>query len=457
MRKWPLRWKVGFYSAFLAVVATIAGAATTWTVMRYQEIAAFDQRLAMDAHELFRDVEHFNRDAQSDPNAFQEIFVPLALRNRFIEVTDAAGRTLYRSPNLHEPISGDGIKEFHTREIGGRNIRMGEFNEKGLTLRVGADMKDINQIGWDIFYGLLVAIPTVLIVIVIGGRWVASKAIAPVEDVRRAAAQINAQRLDQRLPVPPTGDEIAGLIEVLNSAFDRLQRSFEQSIRFTADASHHLKTPIAVLRAGVEEIMNDAECNVQTHGTAEGLLHRLHQLNSVADNLLLLARADSGRLELHRTEFDLSEVLEGMLDDARAIAEPLDLKVEADVASRLLVHADRKFVEIITQNLIENAIKYNIPGGRVRVTARAMNGAVQLNVGNTGEGIPPDRAAHLFERFYRGRGDERIGGSGLGLSTARELARAHDGDISLLRADAEWTELQVALPQPSRNYRVATP
>ena len=92
----------------------------------------------------------------------------------------------------------------------------------------------------------------------IGGRWVAGKAIAPVEEIRQAAAQITAQRLDQRLPVPPTGDEIAGLIEVLNAAFERLQRSFEQSVRFSADASHHLKTPIAVLRAGIEEIMADS-------------------------------------------------------------------------------------------------------------------------------------------------------------------------------------------------------
>src|SRR5207302_8165492 len=98
----------------------------------------------------------------------------------------------------------------------------------------------------------------------IGAAWVARKAIAPVKDIRQAAAQITAQRLDQRLPVPPTADEIAGLIEVLNTTFERLQRSFEQSVRFSADASHHLKTPIAVLRAGVEEIVADVDCSEST-------------------------------------------------------------------------------------------------------------------------------------------------------------------------------------------------
>ena len=217
-------------------------------------------------------------------------------------------------------------------------------------------------------------------------------------------------------------------------------------MRFSAAASHHLKTPIAVLRAGLEEILGDTECSLHTQATAEGLLQRVHQLNSIADNLLLLARADAGRLDVHMDEFDLSELLEGVLDDTRALAEPLGLAIEAEVPKTLPLKADRAHVAMITQNLLENAIKYNQRGGRIRVAAQARNGSVELSVGNTGEGIPQERAAHLFERFYRGRGDERVSGSGLGLSTARELARAHGGDVSLLRADATWTELK---PQPS--------
>ncbi len=445
-KKWPLRWKLALSAALLAIAATIAGAVTTWTVMRYEEIAAFDRRLTTDAQELFRDVEHFNRSA-GDNRAFQEIFVPLALRNRVIGVTDANGRTLYLSPGLKEPLSSDGIKSFHTRRIGNRSIRMGEFTDGRLTLQVGADLKEINQIGRDIFRGMLAAVPTVLLFVAIGSRWVAKKALAPVENIRRAAAKITAQRLDQRLPVPPTGDEIAGLIEVLNHTFDRLQRSFEQCARFSADASHHLKTPIAVLRAGVEEILHEEHGNTTTQATAEGLLHRVHQLNSIADTLLLLARADAGRLDLHEDDFDLSDLLEGVLDDARALSEPLDLTVEAEVPTHLPLKADRVYVGMIAQNLLENAVKYNRPGGRIRLTASRSNGAVEFSVGNTGDGIPPQRIAHLFERFFRGRADERMEGTGLGLSIARELARAHGGEISLRQADATWTELKVTLPQ----------
>jgi len=352
MRNWPLRWKVALYSAWLAVAATVGGAVTTWFVLHYAEIAAFDRRLTIDAQEFFRDVEHFEGGGATNRRVFNEIFVPLSLRKHLVEVSDASGTVLYLSPRLRQPFPRDGIKTFHNHLIEGQNIRLAEFSENGLTLRAGDDLKAINQVGRDILLAMLGAIPTVLLVTLVGAAWVASKAIAPVEEIRQAAKRITAQRLDQRLPVPPTNDEIAGLIEVINATFERLQRSFEQSARFSADASHHLKTPIAVLRAGVEEIVADIDCSESTQARAEGLLHRILHLSSVVDNLLLLSRADAGRLEVSKADFNLSEVLEGVLDDAVALAEPLDLKVEADVPKHLLLKADRTFVAIIVQNLV---------------------------------------------------------------------------------------------------------
>jgi len=447
MRNWPLRWKVALYSASLAVTATVGGAITTWFVMRHAEIAAFDRRLSTDAQEFFRDVEHFEGGQTNNRRVFKEIFVPLSLRKRLVEVTDASGTVLYLSPRLRKPFPRDGIKNFHNHKVDGQNVRLAEFSENGLTLRAGDDLKEINQIGRDIFLAMLAAIPTVLLITLVGSAWVANKAIAPVEEIRQAAKRITVQRLDQRLPVPPTSDEIAGLIEVLNTTFERLQRSFEQSVRFSADASHHLKTPIAVLRAGVEEILADVNCSESTQERAEALLHRIHHVSSVVDNLLLLSRADAGRLELSKAEFELSEVLEGVLDDALTLAEPLDLKVDADIPKHLLLNADPTFVEMIAQNLVENAVKYNSRGGRIRVEARAVNGEVEMTIGNTGDGIPKDRTGQLFERFYRVRGGERAPGHGLGLSIARELARAHGGDVELVRSDDSWTEMRVRLPQ----------
>ena len=446
MRSWPLRWKIALYSAGLGIVATIAGAATTWTLMRRSEIAAFDQRLAQDAQELFRDVRKFEGGWANNQRAFKEEFVPLALKNRLIEIRGPRGEVLYLSPALEGRVLDDGIERFHRRKINNRSVRVGTFHEADLTLRVGADLAEINRIGRDIIFGMFGAIPTVLLVVALGGRWVASRALGPVEDIRQAAARITPRHLDERLPVPTAKDEIAGLITVLNDTFERLQRSFQQSIRFSADASHHLKTPLAVLRAGIEEILTDPESPATQQARANALLDQVHHLTSISENLLLLARADAGRLELHPTAFDFREVLDGACEDTRILAEPRNISVETEMPSRLPVVADRFAVELMVQNLADNALKYNRQGGSIRFVAHEAENKVELTVANTGEPIPPSRVPHIFERFYRAGTKHPISGHGLGLSIARELALAHAGELLLVRSDVEWTEFRLILP-----------
>lgn len=447
MRKWPIRWKIAAYAAALGVVATAAGACTTWLIMHYWEVAAFDRRLTSDANELFRDIENFEGGWANNRQAFKQAFVPLALRDRFIEVEGANNQILYLSPNLHASIVDDGVEKIHTRKIDNRRLRIGVFHRDGLTAYVGADAREVNQIGRDIVIGMFGAIPTVLIVVILGGRWVAGRAIAPVHDIRKAAERITAQNLDQRLPIPPAADEIAALIGVFNATLDRLQSSFEQSVRFSAEASHQLKTPISVLRAGVEEMLTDPNTPPKQQKRADELLHQIHQLTSIAENLLLLARADAGRLDLQRTEFDLCQVLDGICDDARALAEPYELTVETKMPTRLPLVGDRRSVALILQNLVENAVKYSQPGGCICIYAQAVNASVEVTVKNDGDPIPPERAPHIFERFYRARPDGRTPGPGLGLSIASELTKAHGGSLELVRSDSKWTEFRVRLPR----------
>src|SRR5688572_7054004 len=143
MRRWPLRWKLALYAAALAVIATLAGAATTWTIMRYWQLRAFDQRLALDAQELFRDAENFEGGLTTSSATFQEKFVPLALKDRLIEIRGPAGDLLYLSPNVPASTLQDGIENFHTRKIDGRSVRLGTFHGKGRSeeRRVGKECR----------------------------------------------------------------------------------------------------------------------------------------------------------------------------------------------------------------------------------------------------------------------------------------------------------------------------
>lgn len=438
MKRYSLRWKLVMWAALFAFGSSVVCLWTTWVLLRAQEVQALDRRLATDARELFRDIENFQ--GVNKRQAVTERFVPLALRDRLVEVRGQSGEILYMSPNLSAPVLKDDIDSFHTRTVEGRAVRIGVFHDRELTLHVGADLKDIEQLGWEIVRSLVVVIPVVLLLIAIGSWWLGSVALTPIESIRRAAERITAERLDERIPSQGPHDEIGGLIDVLNATFERLQGSFEQAARFSADASHQLKTPIAILRAGIDEILDQPQVAGEQRQQMEDLLQQTRRLTSVAENLLLLSRADTGRLALRENEFDLRKLLSGSVEDARILGAGKNLQVETDLPEAMPVTGDREMIALTLQNLIENAVKYNRPGGKIVVSASKIEEGVQICVGNTGRSIPPERAPHVFERFYRARGDEQTPGHGLGLSIARELARAHGGDLTLLESREDWTE-----------------
>jgi two-component system heavy metal sensor histidine kinase CusS len=443
VKRGSLRWKLVLWGALFAFAASIICLWVTWILLRAQEIQALDRRLTTDAKELFRDIENFQ--GTNKRETVTERFVPLALRDRLVEVRGPDGAILYMSPNLSVPVLHDEIDVFHTREINGRPVRIGVFHDTGLTLHVGADLKDIEQLGWEIARSLVVVIPIVLLLIAAGSWWLGSIALTPIEEIRRAAERITAERLDERIPFHGPKDEIGGLIDVLNATFERLQGSFEQAARFSADASHQLKTPIAILRAGIDEILDEDGLPPEPARRVADLLQQTRRLTSVAENLLLLSQADAGRLELRNTTFNLRGLIEGAMEDARILGEKKGLTIEGKLPDALSMTGDRDMIALALQNLIENAVKYNEPGGRILVSAEATERGARISVGNTGKRIPDDRAPFIFRRFYRARGDEQTPGHGLGLSIARELARAHGGDLTLQESKDGWTQFCLSL------------
>ena len=455
MRHYSLRWKLVTWAALFAFSASVICLWTTWILVRAQELEALDRRLTTDARELFRDIENFQ--GTNKRRDVTERFVPLALRDRLVEVRGPQGDILYMSPNLSEPVLRDGIETFHTRQIGGKAVRIGVFRDQELTLHVGAELKEIEQLGWEIARSLVIVIPIVLLLTAVGSWWLGSVALTPIESIRRAAERITAERLDERIPSHGPSDEIGRLINVLNATFERLQGSFEQAARFSADASHQLKTPIAVLRAGIEEILAQPGLSDEHRESVADLLQQTRRLSSVAENLLLLSRADTGRLALRATEFDLRKLLDGSLEDARILGAGNNLQIETNIPETLPMNGDQEMISLTVQNLVENAVKYNRPGGKILVSAEKHDHVVQICVGNSGPGIPPERAPNVFERFYRARGDEQTPGHGLGLSIARELARAHGGDLTLTRAQSDWTEFCLRLNASSIRVQAQKP
>jgi signal transduction histidine kinase len=226
---------------------------------------------------------------------------------------------------------------------------------------------------------------------------------------------------------------------VLASTHEELQRS----TRFSADASHQLKTPVTVLRAGIEGLLRRENFPAEVYDELSALHHQTYRLTGVIDDLLLLSRMDAGRLQIELGPVELSQLIAEWLDDLSALPDPLGLAVKTHVAPALYVAGEKRYTSLILQNLLENARKYNRAGGRIHVSARADEEWVYLTVGNTGPSIPIEMQPHIFERFSRGANGEKIAGHGLGLNLTRELVRLHGGEVRLVTSTEEWTEFEV--------------
>ena len=292
----------------------------------------------------------------------------------------------------------------------------------------------------------LLALPLALL-FVGGGSWLASgRALRSVEDLARVAEQVTASNLDQRIAPESVATEFRRLTTVLNGMLDRLQRSFSQAVRFSADAAHELQTPLAVLQGEIEQALHRYPPGSEEQRTFSDVLEEVHRLKAITRKLLLLSRADSGQLRPTLSPVVLTELIADVAEEARALA-PL-LQVSDDLRPDVDVMGDPGLLQQAVTNLSSNAMRYNRDGGAIEFRLSACDGTAELTVANTGPGIPPQDHPRLFERFYRADASRgrRTDGVGLGLSLAREIARAHGGDLTLVESGGDRTLFRMTLP-----------
>lgn len=240
----------------------------------------------------------------------------------------------------------------------------------------------------------------------------------------------------------------------VEAALASTHEELERSTRFSADASHQLKTPVTVLRAGLEGLLHRDNFPPDVYEELSALHHQTYRLTAVIDDLLLLSRMDAGRLQIEFNPVNLTELIDGWLEDLTALPDSLDLDIKTKVPRGLYIAGEKRYASLILQNLLENARKYNQPGGSIRVSARTDDGWALLRVGNTGPTIPPELQDQIFERFSRATNGTQVAGHGLGLNLARELVRLHGGDLRLVSSIEKWTEFEVRFrlaQEPARN------
>jgi signal transduction histidine kinase len=311
----------------------------------------------------------------------------------------------------------------------------------GLTLRPGRLLR-----------AMLLTAPVVILASWFIGYFLVGRTLEPVDHIVDEVRAISDGRsLHRRLAVAPTQDELGRLTNTLNEMFARLERSFASLRRFTADASHELKTPLTVLRAGIERAITHPRVPRDVLETLEETLIEVNRMSELVDSLLTLARADEGRAPLHLDQVDFRDILSELEETASMLGEQAGVAVEVSVPREpIVIQADRDRIRQLFMNLLTNAIKYTPAGGNVVVSTSVHDGRIVVDVRDSGIGIAPGDLPHIFDRFWRADpARSRTGarpGPGLGLAISKWTAEAHGGSIGVQSRPGRGTTFTVELP-----------
>ncbi|HEX3434885.1 MAG TPA: HAMP domain-containing sensor histidine kinase [Solirubrobacteraceae bacterium] len=309
---------------------------------------------------------------------------------------------------------------------------------------VGTSTGPLNDSRGDLLQLLLLGGPIALLLASLAAYGVAAAALRPVEAMRARAAEISAAAPDRRLPVPPSGDEIARLGTTLNAMLQRLGEALAHERRFVADASHELRTPLAILKTELELALARGRTREELQAALESAAEETDRLTQLAEDLLVLAQTDEGSLAVTLQETDVGVLMEDVRSRFARRAGESGRVLEVSVAESVRVRLDRLRVEQALGNLVDNALRYG--GGSVTLTADVHNGSIELHVVDRGRGFSEEFAERAFERFSRAETSHGKPGSGLGMAIVDSIARAHEGSAGLANRTGGGADVWLVLP-----------
>jgi len=374
----------------------------------------------------------------------------------FAQVSDEKGHWLFRSERMVRlDIARVGTREpsyfnIHAKGLPLRVLTQ-EFNLGGQAywVQVAVPMGDFDEALNRFKWFLLLSSPLLLVLASVGGYWMSRYALEPVDEITRAAQEINSKNLSRRLTVRQSRDELQRLSETLNGMLARLEGAFSRITRFTADASHELRTPLALMRTTAEISLRKSRSEAEYRESLSEILGESERTSALVEKLMLLARTDAGFESLERVPLNLSGCLAGACREGHTLAEGKGPDFQEQLPKgQTRVIGDPHALHRLFLILIDNAVKYTPAEGHVAVSLTADCAFALVEVRDTGIGIGEDDLPHIFERFYRAdkaRSRER-GGVGLGLSIARWIADAHGGSIRVRSTPGVGSVFQVRLP-----------
>jgi heavy metal sensor kinase len=295
---------------------------------------------------------------------------------------------------------------------------------------------------------LLLLVPIGVVFAALAGRQLSKRALGPMKNLAAAARQINILELRQRLPVRGAGDEVDDVARAFNETLGRLENSVEQMKQFTASISHELRTPLTTLRGEAEIALLKARSVEEYQHVLASQLEEFDKLTKMVNQLLVLARAETGEIQWRDQTVDLSGLASSLAEQMEPIASAKNVALEAKVDSEVAVRGDSNWLERVILNMLDNAIKFTSDGGIVRLTLKPSDGWALLSVQDTGVGIPASAIPHIFDRFFRAESSrsKHVEGVGLGLALVKWIVERHGGHIQVESQPGQGSRFTVMLP-----------
>jgi heavy metal sensor kinase len=371
------------------------------------------------------------------------------VQERLLEILSPDGAVLYRNDRLGNRALGGRL--YDEEGVGGYSERSSQLSDGTRVLLVSRRhnldghpvlirLAYSEEPIWQYLEGMILvftlALPVALALAGFAGYKLAHRALAPVEDMARQAERITSERLNERLPAQNEDDELGHLARVFNTTLGRLEQSFEQLRRFTSDASHELRTPLAAIRSVGEVGLQKDGSREEYRDIVGSMLEETNRLTRLVDALLTISRADAGQIDLQCARIGVLDLLRESTELLGVLMEEKRQRLILEGDGSAAIEGDRVFLRQALVNLLHNAVKHSPMGGSISVCVWKKAGSIELQVADSGPGIPPEHQAKVFDRFYRADPSRSrdAGGAGLGLAIAKWVVEAHGGEIRLRNA-----------------------
>jgi len=460
MKSFPIQIRLtAWYSVILAVILSLFGL-SAYFEMRNSIHETVDEALRERVKGvrglILRDSQYGEDDVKRELRQHSEL-----AGGALLQVSDQQGNWLYRSASMSDleiPIASrnfTGPFTFASRDTPFRVVNAEiKAGDQSYLVQIAAPLDDFYEALHRFGMLLLVSIPILLLCAAGGGYWLSRRALAPFDQITQTARSVSIQNLSSRLVVPQSRDVLQRLSETFNSMLERLEAAFKKITQFTADASHELRTPVAVMRTRAELSLRKTR-TVDEYREALTQIHTdLEKTSDLVEKLMLLARADYGAEVLQLSSANLGEIVRDACSQGRTLSESKQISFYEQMPDfPVWVKADAHALRRLFLILIDNAVKYTPTGGQIEVFVATDNGSALATVRDTGIGIAPEDLPNVFERFYRAdkARSRESGGVGLGLSIGRWIAETHGGTIEVQSSLGHGSVFQVRLPLASGN------